>query len=150
MTTVSEALEEPVQYNLRIYSYISIGLATFLGGPVAAAYLLSKNFRAFNKPDGIIVAWFVAVMFEIGVFIAFFAIPGVDDIWFILPVTYTAVALLLTKKFQGRQMAEYYAEGGDAFAYSKGLGMGLLILAITVAALVIGIIAILALSGVSC
>ena len=100
MTTVSEALEEPVQHNLRIYSYISIGLATFLGGPVAAAYLLSKNFRAFNKPDGIIVVWSVAVMFEIGVFIAFFAIPGVDDIWFILPVTYTVVALLLTNFFQ--------------------------------------------------
>ena len=47
-------------------------------------------------------------------------------------------------------MAEYYAEGGDAFAYSKGLGMGILILAITLAALFIGIIAILALSGVSC
>ncbi|PWK75310.1 hypothetical protein LX99_03803 [Mucilaginibacter oryzae] len=147
---MNQALEQPTQYNFRIYSYTSIGIATFLGGPVATAYMLSKNFKAFNRPKAVLVTWLVAVIIEIGIIIAFEAIPFVTNLWFLIPVIDTIIALLLTKVFQGEQMAAYNAGGGDAFAWEKGLGIGLLILAITVAVLFVSIIVLLSSMGFQC
>ena len=36
--------------NLKFYSPKSIGLATFLGGPLAAGYLARENFLALDDP----------------------------------------------------------------------------------------------------
>lgn len=150
MSSVNQAPVEPEAQKRKIYSYMSVGLATFFGGPVAAAYLLSKNYRAFNLPNAAIVTWVIAVIAEIGIIAAFVAAPGVADLSFIIPLAYTAIVLLLTYVLQGRQMATYYSNGGEAFAYSWGIGIGLLILGITLVILFIAVIILLVTSGVSC
>ncbi|MEJ5055640.1 hypothetical protein [Sphingobacterium sp. MYb382] len=34
----------------KIYSDSAITLGTFLGGPLAAGYMMAANFKAFNQP----------------------------------------------------------------------------------------------------
>lgn len=150
MIANSKKLVETAQHKLRIYNYISIGIATLLGGPVATAYLLSKNFEVFNRPDAKIVTWSVAVIIELGIIVSFITIPAVTDLSIAIPLIYIVTALLLTKIFQGRQMAEYYTGGGDAFSYGRGIGIGALILAITLILLFVALIMMLAVSGGIC
>jgi len=40
-----------VRENRRLYTISGIGWVTFLGGPLAAAYLLAHNFRALGQPE---------------------------------------------------------------------------------------------------
>jgi len=42
--------ENPTQ-DIKLYSQKSIGIATFIGGPIAAGYLVMKNFIELDKPD---------------------------------------------------------------------------------------------------
>ena len=42
------AIKIPTQ---KIYKNRAIEIATFLGGPLVAGYLIAENFKAFNEPD---------------------------------------------------------------------------------------------------
>ena len=37
------------QKDLKLYSHRAIGGATFLGGPLAAGYMIGENFKVLNK-----------------------------------------------------------------------------------------------------
>ena len=43
--------EENITKDLKFYSQKSISIATFIGGPLAAGYLIRENYLELNKPN---------------------------------------------------------------------------------------------------
>jgi len=43
--------QENLTKNLKFYSQKAIGIATFIGGPLAAGYLIRENYLSLEKPN---------------------------------------------------------------------------------------------------
>ena len=99
-----------------LFSVPSIALASFLGGPLAAGWLISVNYRRLDEPrfarnaliqSGLATAALVGLM--VGLPAAWIAyIPGLT-----LPLLYTGLIWVLAERLQGRALAAHFAQGGQ-------------------------------------
>lgn len=130
-TQVVEQLEEEKP---KIYTLNSIRIATFVCGPLAAGYLVSQNYKAFNQREKVTTTWIisvVALLMLIG--LAAFTSSVERFPKFIFPLVYAWGTFLLVQKFQGEQMKEHFATGGKTFTIWRALLAGLICLAVTLA-----------------
>ncbi|QEM07614.1 hypothetical protein DIU31_030465 [Mucilaginibacter rubeus] len=136
MIPYSQAVEQLEEEKPKIYTLNSIRVATFIFGPLAAGYLVSQNYKAFNEKDKSTTTWIIAV-------VALIAIIGLAVITsnterfprFIFPLAYAWGTFLLVQKFQGEQMKEHFATGGEIFTIWRALLAGLICLIVTLAAI---------------
>ncbi|MFS2189575.1 hypothetical protein ACCC92_23060 [Mucilaginibacter sp. Mucisp84] len=136
MIPYSQAVEQLEEEKPKIYTLNSIRVATFIFGPLAAGYLVSQNYKAFNQKDKSTTTWIIAV-------VALIAIIGLAVITsnterfprFIFPLAYAWGTFLLVQKFQGEQMKEHFAAGGKTFTIWRALLAGLICLIVTLAAI---------------
>ncbi len=122
--------------NVELYSQRSIGIATFLGGPLAAGYLICENCKNLDQPDNGKKAFVLGVVSTILLFVGIFSIPDstIDSIPNqLFPAIYTAVILLLVHKFHG-SILELHKENGYKF-YSgwRAAGIGFISMLILLA-----------------
>lgn len=118
----------------KIYTLNSIRIATFLFGPLAAGYLVSQNYKAFDQREKVTATWIIAGVALIAVIVLGFAISGTERIpKFIFPLAYAWGTFLLVQKFQGEQMKEHFAAGGTTFTIWRTLLAGLICLVATLA-----------------
>jgi len=124
-----ENLENLPQPEVPLYSIPSIALASFLGGPLAAGWLVSVNFRRLNDPKAARTAVFngiLATVALIGVMMALppdwtSRVPGVT-----IPAIYTAAIWVLAERFQGRPLAAHFARGGRRHSPWRAVGVSLI------------------------
>lgn len=136
MIPYSQVVEQLEEEKPKIYTLNSIRVATFIFGPLAAGYLVSQNYKAFNQKDKSATTWIIAV-------VALIAIIGLAVITsnterfprFIFPLAYAWGTFLLVQKFQGEQMKEHFATGGKTFTIWRALLAGLICLIVTLAAI---------------
>lgn len=86
--------EKNTTENIKLYSSKQISGATFLGGPLAAGYLVSENYKALNEPDIGRKALIIGIASTIILFGGIFIIPEkiIDSIpQQIIPLIYTGV-----------------------------------------------------------
>ena len=109
---------------VRVYSPNQVALATFIGSPIASAWLIGANFVAFGNSGAARKAWLWA-----GLTTA--AITGVGAL---LPdgvptspiaIAYTLVARHLAEKFQARDIAAVLTGGGSQYSSWRAAGLGL-------------------------
>lgn len=62
MIPYSQAVEQLEEEKPKIYTLNSIRVATFIFGPLAAGYLVSQNYKAFNEKDKSTTTWIIAVV----------------------------------------------------------------------------------------
>lgn len=89
----------------KIYKDRAIWVGTFLGGPLAAGYLIAENFKAFNEFDKAKKTWIYAIIATVAVFGGVFLIP--DNVKVpnqIIPLIYTAIAYYLVQHFQAQNL----------------------------------------------
>lgn len=136
--------EEQVQLpgpEVPLFSVPSIALASFLGGPLAAGWLLSANYRRLDEPRSarnaliqaaLATAALVGLM--VGLPAAWVAyIPG-----FTLPLLYTGLIWVLAERLQGRALAAHFARGGQRHSLWRAVLVSL------VAALPVAVVLLLA------
>jgi len=117
----------------KIYKDRAIWVGTFLGGPLAAGYLIAENFKAFNEFDKAKMTWIYAIIATIVVFGGVFLIP--DNVKMpnqVIPLIYTAIAYYLVKHFQGQNISTHLDSGGQLFSWWRTIAVGLIGLAITI------------------
>ncbi len=115
----------------KIYEERSFRIATFLGGPLVAGYLLAENFKAFNEPGKAKKAWFYSILTTLLLFCISFFVPGIDKIpSVIFPIVYTAIAYYLVQTYQGEKIKAHLLSGGEAYKWWRALLIGLLGMAI--------------------
>lgn len=112
-----------------LFSVPSIALASFLGGPLAAGWLVSVNYRRLGEPRSArnaliqgILATAALLALMVGLPTAWVeAIPG-----FTLPLLYTGLIWYLAERFQGRILTAHFAQGGQRYSLWRAVLVSLL------------------------
>lgn len=112
----------------KLYSKRAIELGTFLGGPIVAGYLISKNYQFFNQPDKARNA----LLYGIGSFILLvclmFVLPDtiVDYIPKpVVPLAITFVVRYIVQNTQGVWLDNHARVGGNFYSIWRTAGIGI-------------------------
>lgn len=62
--------------DLKFYSQSAISMATFIGGPLVAGYLIRENYLALNKPDEAKYTLIIGIIATLVLFGGVFMIPS--------------------------------------------------------------------------
>lgn len=119
----------------KIYKDRAVWLGAFLGGPLAAGYIIAENFKAFNQPDKAKKTWIYTIVATIVIFGGIFSIP--DSVKIpnqIIPLIYTGIAYYLVQHFQGANITAHINSGGQLHSWWRTLSVGLVGLAIIIIA----------------
>jgi hypothetical protein len=134
--TITEQVSEAVKSAERIYKDRTIWIATYLGGPLVAGYLIAENFKAFNETDKAKKTWICTIIGTIIIFVGIFSIPDniIESIpKHFIPLIYTAIAYGFVKHYQEKNISAFIALGGRPFGWWKIIIVSLIGLAITAA-----------------
>lgn len=112
---------------LKFYSQKAIGIATLIGGPLAAGYLIRENYLSLNKPDEAKKSLIIGIISTILLSIVIFMIP--ESIMekvpsHILPVIYIAVIYQIVKKNHGTILNQHKENGNEFYSGWKAAGIG--------------------------
>lgn len=139
--------EEQVQLpspEVPLFSVPSIALASFLGGPLAAGWLISVNYRRLNEPRSArnaLIQGALATAALLGLMVGLPAawvayIPG-----FTLPLLYTGLIWVLAERLQGRVLNAHFAHGGQRHSLWRAVLVSLMAaLPVAVVLLVAGLV----------
>jgi hypothetical protein len=119
--------------DLKFYSQKAIGIATFIGGPLAAGYLIRENYLSLNKPDEGKKSLLIGIVSTILLFTIIFMIP--ETIMSkvpnqILPAIYTGIILYIVAKIHGKILYQHKENGNEFYSGWKAAGIGFISLVI--------------------
>ena len=123
-----------MKLDVKLYSRNNIIGSTFFGGPLAAGYLLSKNFRLLGNHDSARKSLLITIGVTVLTFGALAALPGevVDKIpGYLLPAAFAGGAAGLVQHFQGRQLEQHIKAGGQTASWLNALGVSMVCLLLT-------------------
>jgi hypothetical protein len=111
----------------RIFTNKAISLATFIGGPLSAGILISKNYKVFGDEESAKKAMYLGIISTLIVFAIIFLIPEhimgkIPNALF--PAIYTLIITLLVNKFQGNQIKRHLENNGLQASYWVAAGYG--------------------------
>lgn len=106
----------------RFYSPNGVGIATFIGSPLAGAIVLALNYRLLRRPGA---AWGVMAIGIAGMVALFAAVVQMPDTAPSLGVPLSIGMYFLAKQLQGKQFAQHVAAGGKQGSswYAAGIGV---------------------------
>lgn len=115
--------------NTKLYSQRAIGIATYLGGPLAAGILVRKNFINLGKDKQGLNSLLLGMMSTVILFAGIFSIP--DDVIdkvpnSLIPLIYTGIVYLIVESIQGKDLKEFKKNNGTFYSGWNAAGIGLL------------------------
>lgn len=114
----------------KFYNERAVLLATFLGGPLAGAWLMASNFKAMGETVRATRTWVFAVMALVLVFLLSY-IPSLDKIPSLFySFAFCWTAHFLTRKYQGPQLQLHQENGGQFYTTWRAVGIGLIGMAV--------------------
>jgi len=131
--TETESKTENKTKNIKLHSTKAISGATFLGGPLAAGYLISENFNALNKPDEGRKSLIIGIITTIVLFGGIFMIPEklFDKIPSqMIPLIYTGIIWGIVEWKQGDILKNHKENGNSFFSGWRAAGIGFISLLI--------------------
>lgn len=117
----------------KFYSEKAISIATYIGGPLAAGYLIQKNFETLEQPDKARKSLIIGIISTIVLFAGIFAIPEViiDKIpKFLIPAVYTGIIFFIVNRIQGETLKNHKESNGEFYSGWKAAGIGAIALVI--------------------
>lgn len=125
--TETESIIENRTKDIKLHSTKAISGATFLGGPLAAGYLISENFNALNKPDEGRKSLIIGIVTTLVLFGGLFMIPEkiIDKIPSqIIPLIYTGIIWAIVEWKQGDILKKHKENGNSFFSGWRAAGIG--------------------------
>ncbi|MFA5296657.1 MAG: hypothetical protein WC389_00435 [Lutibacter sp.] len=119
--------------DIKLYSSKAISGATFLGGPLAAGYLVSENFKALNKPDKGRKSLIIGIITTIILFGGIFMLPEkiIDSIpRQLIPLIYTGIIWGIVEWKQGDILKAHKENDNSFFSAWRATGIGFISLII--------------------
>ena len=126
-------LQENNTENIKLYSSKAISGATFLGGPLAAGYLISENYKALDKPDIGRAALIIGIVVTVILFGGIFMLPEtiIDKIpRQIIPLIYTGIIWGIVEWKQGDILKAHKENNNSFFSGWRAAGVGIVSLLI--------------------
>lgn len=131
--------EETDKYkNAKFYSQKTIAITTFLGGPLAAGYLIRENYLSLDEPKNGRNALLIGIVSTILLFVIIFSIP--ESIMAhvpnqIIPIIYTAIIFAVVEKIHGKILNQHKEKGHEFYSGWKAAGVGFVSLLILLSGL---------------
>lgn len=119
----------------KLFSQRAISIATYIGGPVAAGYLVKKNYEALDQSEKGKKALIIGIISTILIFAGIFSIPEhiIDKIPnALIPAIYTGIIYLIVEKVQGQRLKEHKESGGEFYSGWKATGIGAIFMMILI------------------
>ncbi|MCL6273286.1 hypothetical protein M3P19_04655 [Muricauda sp. 2012CJ35-5] len=126
MTEIENKSENPTE-NIKLYTSKSIWCATFLGGPLAAGYMIGENYKALDKPEEGRNALILGIVVTIALFTIIFMIPEhlMDKIPNqLIPLFYTFIIWGIVEWKQGDVLKAHKENGDTFFSGWRAAGIG--------------------------
>jgi len=117
----------------KFYSQRSIDLATFIGAPLAAGYLIRENFLQLNQPEKAKKALWLGILSTIALFGFIYMLPEhiIDKIpKYVIPIAYIIVIHMIVEKTQGEALRQHEAEKKPFYSAWRAAGVGVVSLLI--------------------
>jgi hypothetical protein len=112
-----------------LYSPQQIGVAAFLGAPIAACWFIARNFRNLGNHQAETLWLIGGLIGTVAVLVVSFFLPaGFPNQ--LIPLGYLFGLLYATKRVQGEAINRHIAAGGQLGSWWKVVGVGLLCLAV--------------------
>jgi hypothetical protein len=111
----------------KFYSQRGIGMATYFGGPLAAGYLVKKNYETLGQPESGKKALIIGIISTILLFAGIFAIPEpiIEKIpRALIPLIYTGLIYLIVEKIHGETFKLHKEADGKFHSNWKATGIG--------------------------
>jgi len=124
----------------RFYSQRAIAIATYFGGPLAAGYLVKKNYETLEQPDSAKRSLVIGIITTILLFAGIFSIPEeiIDKIPnALIPLIYTGIIYLIVERIQGESLNKHKESGGEFYSGWKAAGVGSVAMLILLAGIVL-------------
>ncbi len=124
---------ENLTEDIKLYSSKAIGGATFLGGPLAAGYMIGENFKALDKPNEGRNSLIIGIVSTIVLFSGIFMIPEniLDKIpRQLIPLIYTGIIWGIVEWKQGEILKSHKENGNPFFSGWRAAGIGFISLII--------------------
>ena len=109
----------------KIYKERAIDVATFLGGPLVAGYLIAENFKVFNETDKVKKTWFYVVIVTVLIIGSIFFIPDSKVLNLAIPAIYVAFVHYFVQRFQKQYISAHIMSGGQLFGWWRTIFVGL-------------------------
>ena len=122
--------------DLKLYSQKSIGLASFIGGPLAAGYLIKENYKALNQGEKGKKALIISIIATVAIFGTIFLIPEsvMDQVPnMVIPAIYTGIIYLIVDKIHGTILNNHDLNNYPFYSGWRAAGIGLISLVILIA-----------------
>lgn len=113
----------------KLYSQKGISIATFIGGPLAAGYLMRQNFKALDKEREGLISVILGIVFTVLIFLPLFILPEetIDKIPNqLIPLIYTSVIYFVVEATQGSDLKKQKKEEKPFESNWKATGIGFL------------------------
>lgn len=124
----------------RFYSQRAISIATYFGGPLAAGFLVKKNYEALEQPDNARKSLLIGIIATILIFAGIFLTPEdiIDKIPnAVIPLIYTGIIYLIVERVQGESLKNHKESGGEFYSGWKAAGVGAIAMLILAAGIAI-------------
>ncbi len=131
--TELEINKESNTRDIKLYSSKAIGGATFLGGPLAAGYMIGENFKSLDKPNEGRNSLIIGIVTTILLFGGIFVVPEniIDKIpRQLIPLIYTGVIWGIVEWTQGDILKAHKENRNSFFSGWRAAGIGLISLLI--------------------
>ena len=104
----------------KIYSETQIKVVALLGNPLIAAYMVTENFKSFNKPQRIAETWLFAGLLTV----VFIVLSKVDPklgkaLALSLPFLNAALIGKFTRTYQADRIKAFKSNGGQFYGYGR-------------------------------
>jgi hypothetical protein len=119
----------------RFYSQRAIAIATYFGGPLAAGYLVKKNYETLEQPDNASKSLIIGIISTILIFAGIFSVPDeiIDKIPnALIPLIYTGIIYLIVERIQGAALKNHKESGGEFYSGWKAAGVGAIAMVILI------------------
>ena len=118
-------LQQATTTQAPLYSIAGVGLATFIGTPLAGAWLLAHNLQLLGKADRVAMVWGISVFLLVVTLVLAFVLP--EEV----PAMPFAIAQLMAMIMFAKSLMEadlkQHAEAGGAFLSNwRSAGIGLM------------------------
>jgi hypothetical protein len=124
----------------KLYKDKSLVVAALFGGPLAAGYLLSENFKAFGETSKSGKTRIYTVLITVLFFIVLFNFPrriaAPIQILEIIPFISVVASYVILANFQGRQIDKHIIARGKFHSVWRALLIGIICLLITLASII--------------
>lgn len=110
-----------------LYRMTAIGIGTFLGTPLAGAWLLAYNLRLLGKGSQVAMVWGIAVAMLVLTTVLSFVLPE-DALTLPLAILQLLGMLLLAKQLIQADLLRHAAAGGTFLSNWRAAGIAILFL----------------------